>query len=131
MRWRTTAHGTAHRPAQVLRGLRSAVRAVLVRGEWAQNDDEPLNNVAQLHFNADRVSLLRANLHWPRPGEPFTRTTGRIIGIGARRVPQLERIRPGHTTDPIAAHRTAGLALATARQHRPVLLPLQVKWSVE
>lgn len=66
------------------------------------------------------MPVLCADMHWTRSGDPFAGPVGMLIGGRAGRVSQL--YRSGHSANALAIDRIAGISLATARKHGPLLL---------
>lgn len=76
-------------------------------------------------MSPDRMPVLRAHLHRPRPRAAPAVAAGGTARIRARRLPECQRIGAGHSAHAAAADRAAGVALAVARQHGALLLSVQ------
>lgn len=82
-----------------------------------------MQNLRRVNYISDGESVLRADVHRPRPGVVAAGRAGAPADGRPRRLPQLRR-SPLHPPHAAAAHRAARLALAAARLRRPLLLPL-------
>lgn len=119
MRWSSTHSCPAHASIQVLRRRCASTNKISLRGQ--KIIVIPLFLSLNWIF-ADRVPVLRADLHWAGPGDASGTSAWVSASISAWCLFKLSLLISSNPSDAFATDWAAGIPMAIAWKYRPILL---------